>query len=675
MKKQFILLSIVILCALVLVGCGNGRDTIQEFYTIKAETETMFQESIAEESWQLLGTQFYQEKSVQLWAEMSEDKATFAVYRCDNDGNRELVSKGVSSEWFRSSWYCCLDGEVLSWSGKEIVKWGKEGQKVYHHHLDGTIWDVCQLQNGKLYLLLDNEERDKMKIVELNTETGQYDEGRSIYVDFNMFQYISGMDKDILLLNGSGLVQYHVKDGSKTELLSFRRTIYKLNQTESDGLADPSDFRVTEDGGIEVLRNQILEKLRMVDITDEKKVLILRSLDVTDTLEKAIENFNAENEKYYVVIEKCGEDEASEDFKKLTNIQLVSGKGADIIVGSAVEDETVLIEKGILEDLSPYMAQSGIQREDYFPIAFSCWSVEEKVYGINMYVQPNEPWMLKELVGEKEGLTISSFVDALIEYDEKAVLWTSWGPEKVLVFLLCGSENLWGMIDWEKRTCDFEGELFRKMLEVSKRYGDDRKNQYTALCGPRRSVPLYYYDEYEELEEEGKVAVGWLFEDGGHVKSNEYQLVAVNQDSPYKEGAWEFIEYLLKEGQSLITYLDSYYPVSKEAFEALIQREIEVGAVEYYMKGDKPGEAYKRGVGDYKKLGEEAYREKYDITEQDGENIYALLEDARAMPIKNRQILAIIYEEAAAYFTGSKTIEEVIPIIENRVQLYLEERK
>nr|WP_305114435.1 hypothetical protein [uncultured Acetatifactor sp.] len=44
--------------------------------------------------------------------------------------------------------------------------------------------------------------------------------------------------------------------------------------------------------------------------------------------------------------------------------------------------------KGVLEELNPYMEDSGISEEDYFPLAFSVLRQGEKIYGvINRWVQ------------------------------------------------------------------------------------------------------------------------------------------------------------------------------------------------------------------------------------------------------------------------------------------------
>lgn len=49
-------------------------------------------------------------------------------------------------------------------------------------------------------------------------------------------------------------------------------------------------------------------------------------------------------------------------------------------------------------------------------------------------------------------------------------------------------------------------------------------------------------------------------------------------------------------------------------------------------------------------------------------------EDARFAPRRAEVILEIVYEEADKYIEGDRSKEEVIDQIQNRVQLYLDER-
>ena len=50
-----------------------------------------------------------------------------------------------------------------------------------------------------------------------------------------------------------------------------------------------------------------------------------------------------------------------------------------------------------------------------------------------------------------------------------------------------------------------------------------------------------------------------------------------------------------------------------------------------------------------------------------------LLEIARPVPSGNDEIMTIINEEAAAFFKGQKTVDEVADTIQRRVQTYVSE--
>ncbi len=51
------------------------------------------------------------------------------------------------------------------------------------------------------------------------------------------------------------------------------------------------------------------------------------------------------------------------------------------------------------------------------------------------------------------------------------------------------------------------------------------------------------------------------------------------------------------------------------------------------------------------------------------------IQEARPLPLRTRPILTIILEEAEDYFNGSKGVDEITKVVNNRVQLYLDEGK
>lgn len=155
----------------------------------------------------------------------------------------------------------------------------------------------------------------------------------------------------------------------------------------------------------------------------------------------------------------------------------------------------------------------------------------------------------------------------------------------VLNYLLAGSEDLWGTIDWEAGRCDFSGDLFTKILEITKRYADPESIGQTAVADRYRLD----VDVREVVESNGKVILDYPFNDGWYPYFSVSDVLMVNANTKYPEGACEFIEYLLdEEGQTFVTQ-SSGLPVNKDmadSYKAWELKENEAEKSHYYMTID-----------------------------------------------------------------------------------------
>ena len=101
----------------------------------------------------------------------------------------------------------------------------------------------------------------------------------------------------------------------------------------------------------------------------------------------------------------------------------------------------------------------------------------------------------------------------------------------------------------------------------------------------------------------------------------------------------------------------SILPVNRKAFEEWLRREV------------------KKGYRATNSEGEEIHYTEEDITEEKIAEYKEAIESARPFPSRTAPLLEMIREEAEDYFNGTKSAEEVIELIANRVQLYLEETR
>ncbi len=535
-----------------------------------------------------------------------------------------------------------------------------------------------------MYLIL--EEARVRRLMELDPATGQTEEVKQVRLaNPGEGEQSLGAGSDTLLLynnsfiRGREIAELNMADGTENSLFSFEGTSYNPQYTYDSYEMERWDFRVLEDGSVELLYAErdgtkaICDRLQIKKV-DKIPIVIRGGIAVDGWISGQAALFNARSDTYHVVIESCGPGDIA-DYARLTSVQIATGEGPDILCGELLEDYlTGMLEKGALEDLSPYVEESGIREEDYFPFTFNLWREEGRIYGICPRFSGGEGAEIAEEVLGGRKPDIRTLVDALLSWQEEAVYMKNYGPQKLLEVFLGGTETLWGSVDWEQGTCDFSGELFRNILELAKRYGDDgRGGRFPSLAQDlgRNYSDIFYFHGPKEQEEREMVTLGVLFDDGCHMAFFPFSALAVNANSAHKEGAWEFICFLLEEEAQNTYAAQGNMPALKSAFDLLMdgQKERVAGGKKVVITVTMIGENGAAG---------EQWTEVYtaeDITEEKIEAYKKALEEARAYPIRTTPILDIIYEEAADYFNGSKSLEEVCGIMENRVQLYLNESR
>lgn len=719
MNKFYSTFLLVILYCIFLTGCGKQENNVDtwrgiqagadmsaiiertEYYDIIVESEQSFPQEQSVESPDgflcvFLCTLLYQDEPVQLWAALRTEGMDIWLHRAD--GSRELLLQKISTEYADAKWYLDREGNCYCWKNSQksydregvvletqdtsLKKLMATGEVLFSKEWEygHDITDFCQLPDGRVYMIMEDKEDGSRKLLELDPATGLTTEQNRIQLKNSAIErQMLGAGQDSLLVLdrdpgiGYEIFEVEVNDGSMPCIFSFTGTSYSFDHP---GMT-LRDFRMLADESIVMLwtadvgTSAVCEKLRMSKV--EKIPIILRGKFNGDGwLSAQVALFNRTNSDYHVILEDCGGGNDLDDFARLTSIQIAAGKGPDILYGTLMQDYIAgMMEKNALENLRPYMEKSGIREEDYFPFAFSTWKMDDRIYGINARVTGMFGYRMD--VAILDGYTasdINALTNALLSYREKAIFRSGYSSQKILDFFLEGTDTLWGMVDWEEGTCDFSGELFAKILEIAARYGDTGRNsEFPCMMEARSFRNLFEFDSESDQEKTGKITCGILFDDGCHIGISSYSAMAINANSANKEGAWQFISFLLgEEVQASDTF---YVPVNRKVFDAWLNAQLEevsdgkekvTGCIIYEIVG-----------GEVQITSTETVYTAEDITEEKAAEYTRALEEARPYPIRTIPILNIIREEAEDYFNGSKTVEEVTALIANRVQLYLDE--
>ena len=328
-----------------------------------------------------------------------------------------------------------------------------------------------------------------------------------------------------------------------------------------------------------------------------------------------------------------------EEARVLLQMDMLTGNGPDMIDVSGL-NYSILSEKDILVDLYTCMEQDNtFDREKLVDSVAAAYEIDGHLYAMAPSFLIHSMWGKSSVVGEKKGLDLMEFKELLAEsnYDFSAI--GGFSVDEPLLVTLC-SFGMKRLIQWDDRTCDFEGTYFKEILEFVRefeelkpqRIGKSVENGGIAIS----SALITGVEDYQMACErfgEAVSFVGYPTEGGtGNAFSLCGAQLAISADSEYVREAWDFVKYYLWKG-----HYGHGFPVVQTEFDAgLLKAQQETNI--------------------------EAVNKIRQLIEQT-EDVYAY----------DTSILNIIEEEAAYYFAGQKSIEEVASVVQNRVSLYLAE--
>ena len=265
---------------------------------------------------------------------------------------------------------------------------------------------------------------------------------------------------------------------------------------------------------------------------------------------------------------------------------------------------------------------------------------------------------------------------------------------KDYILQLCMAFNEDAFIDWSTGECKFDTPEFKSLLEFVNRFPDEYQYEDGMASAPTRIqnreilLDMVYISDFNEIQlyreifEDDLDFIGYPTTDGGcGTGLSAQQAYAITSKSAHKDGAWEFIEGMLipqEESESRRGGRSWNFPNNKAQLQAMAEEAVKVEYVtdeNGEILKDENGEPIVQGAG----MGigyEDGWSYDYRIPTQDEvDMVLDLIEKAR--PVSNdggdSQIQNIIIEEAAAYFQGQKSVDEVVGIIQSRINIYVSE--
>ncbi len=354
----------------------------------------------------------------------------------------------------------------------------------------------------------------------------------------------------------------------------------------------------------------------------------------------AVNRFNGQHEgKYKVVMRQIENTKETKDFSQALNMEIAAGNSPDVICAFDYSLFHNLSNKGAFADMYPLIdsENSPLAREDFFSNLLTANEIDGKLiampscFGISTAVAKK-----KNVPGVNENWTPDEMVEALENMPEDTLLSAGASDSVVNLFNLV-SRSTSKYIDYTTGECTFDGEEFTRLIELSKELTTRGDSTYEhELNAFATDKALVYFgavmseEIFESMKKDTFADDELIFagnptyngNGGGFVYGD---IFGITETSECKEASWLFIEEILGDKHYEDIAVQGFSPLEKNL-------NIEDEYLDSYMRSITAADFY-----------------DYDV-------------------------MNIIQEEAAYFYSGERTAQECTEIINNRISIKIAEQ-
>ena len=448
------------------------------------------------------------------------------------------------------------------------------------------------------------------------------------------------------------------------QICSFFENGYILDEVQA--------IRVTDEDRLELLvrldgAEALLRMEKQEGVQAEKEEIVLALGDENPLLMDYVSKFNRRSETYRVTVRLHEANETGQEFIDRLQMELAAGRGSDLLMNGQI-DAADMARNGYLQELTDIFDDG----DGFWTAAMECGKIDGVTYGIPYAGQLFFSTYSQKLTGGRESWTIREFIQAVKASDAEILQYGLSGADIVFYYGLLDNDNT-ELIDWANGESHLTEDLLLEILAFAYRYadrgqipqedvGDALREGRIAAVG---SVCLELSElNYREACFEGEPAnIGFPRSEGNGIYVTPNMLY-VNAGSKGKDGAYEFLRFLVsEEGQRRYVERNrsgggvSLMPIRLDILDEMTALEMR-----------KAGETTARSATGVLFV-------KDGFTQEQKERFDRLLEKAEPGNWHAAEIMSIVYEELEPYFAGQRTAAEAAANLDNRVQLYMDERK
>jgi ABC-type glycerol-3-phosphate transport system substrate-binding protein len=615
----------------------------------------------------------------------------YVLAEYDRFGN-QTKSQPLDGDVIPSKSYSFLmgvDGEGnVAISSNEKMVLTSDGKKKGEIHLEdgASAADFVRSTKGSLYVSVIVGLSKSVRRVEFDTCELVTIEGMP--TDIGAIGEIAdgsyaGIDHALLVSNNEGLYVADL-DQSKT---------YKIASWESCGISG------VEVRGIQIRKEKVYVSTLSLTLSGElailtpmkegqekaegPKVLHFAVYSKLTVLANIVSGYNRSQKKYCVEMVDYSN---SPDWRERIVADMLGNNPPDLLdmtffftgANPTFED---FLNQGYVDDLTPYLERSEkISKDDILEKVMEMVTSKKGIAAIPCTVMIDTMIVSSSEFGERTGWTIEELMAyAKAHLDSQPKDQCTREDFNAIWF----KPNLESFVDFENKKASFDSPEFRKMLEYAHSYpkGDGTYHPYSI----EQFLQNIYLESVFDIQKVQNLYFGKTAEFIGYPSLDGEPLFFLYPDSngatpsicsrsQEKEGAWDFIEYVLSQNPVTMRYNESYIgiPTNKkylqENIEALAEEDGLLSHGAYQLIG-VPQTSF-----DPMNPDEGSWYKVHPFTEEEAETLYSLLNGATLRDQRIYVIWGIVYDELGGYYADQKSIDQTINAIQNRVQLFLNEQ-
>jgi len=594
------------------------------------------------------------------------------------------------NDYVKEDEYCYVNsvffddkGQIMVFVNQKLLTFASDSGLVNQMDIaEDSIGSIFVTGEGKAIASYWGDNGQYFK--ELNLENGEFSEEYHIPGNSYNYSIYAGYGYDLLLDGNNALYGYNLGDEELTEIMN-----YIDSDLDASGIYEITGISDTEFYGnfySDSEERSCYAKFTKVDPKDvkDKKVLILGCAYTDWDVRRQVVKFNKESDEYRIQIKDYSIYNTEEDYTQSytqLNMDIVSGRVPDILMLNSSLPVESYLAKGLFEDLYPYIdADPNMERSDYLESVLETFSTEGKLYQLIPTFTVLTVAGKTSNVGTQNGWTLDELNTFMETKGEGMEIFFDTIRDNVLSSCMQMSSDQF--INWETGECNFDSDGFIKLLEFIKqfpeeydesRYEDENfwRNYDSIYRDDRALLSITYLNNFSAYNRMEKGTFGEEITLVGFPADNrkgsalDYNLnFAISSKSANKDGAWQFIKYFLS-----YDFQKDYYgfPTNKERYEELKQEAMQKPF--YYDENNQKVE----------------YDETYWIgevevtippmTAEEIQKVEDFIFSIDQTVNYDENLLKIIQEEAAGYFSGQKSAKEVAGVIQSRVKIYVNENR